>query len=119
MRPCAVCANAPGATNVEAKIRPATANSTAKDTPTDLDCRVIVDSSVHTPRYLLGLRHTPTREQALPNKVKHLLLKEFYKPDSSVPAATKTLTCVRAMLRNFSDTAPSVGNLAPTTLARV
>jgi hypothetical protein len=41
-----------------------------------------------------------------PQKVKHLLKKEFYKPDSSVPAATKTLTCVRAMLRKLSDTRP-------------
>jgi len=40
--------------------------------------------------------------------VKHLLKKVAYKPDSSVPVATKTLTCVRAMLRNFSDTAPSL-----------
>ena len=40
--------------------------------------------------------------------MKHLLKKVAYKPDSSVPVATKTLTCVRAMLRNFSDTAPSL-----------
>jgi hypothetical protein len=79
-----------------------------------------VDSPLHTSRYLFGLRHTPTREQTPPNKVKHLLRKVFYKPDSSVPAATKTLICVKAMLRISLDTAPSLsGNLAPTTLARV
>ena len=40
--------------------------------------------------------------------MKHLLRKVSYKPDSSVPAATKTLTCVTAMLRKFWDTAPSL-----------
>src|SRR5579863_5684809 len=112
MRPCAVCASVPGAA------RPETiASNIARNAQADLYCRVIVDSPPEDhSRYLLGLLHTPTCEQRSATKMKHLLRKEFYKPDSSVPAATKTLTCVRAMMRKLSDTRPpsrATCNLAP------
>src|ERR1700748_2662756 len=77
MRPCAVCANAPGAARATAVTN--TASVARSEKMKHLPCRVIVDCppwkpfEIHT-SYLLRLRHTPTREQrSAARKLKHLL----------------------------------------------